>query len=114
MIRHVVLVRFREAVSSTEIAEIFQQLDDLRAKLVGMKVFCHGSNVSPEGLSRGYTHAFTVDFIDAEARDAYLAHPDHEAAGARLVKAAEGGLGGLLVLDFALEHDAKTPAPVSG
>ena len=103
MIRHVVLVRFREAVPATEITAIFRQLDDLRAKLPGMKVFCHGSNVSPEGLSRGFTHAFTVDFADAAARDAYLAHPDHEAAGARLVKAAEGGLGGLTVLDFNLE-----------
>ena len=114
MIRHVVLVRFREAVSATEIAAIFQQLDDLRQKLAGMKVFCHGSNVSPEGLARGYTHAFTVDFIDAAARDAYLAHPDHEAAGARLVKAAEGGLSGLLVLDFALEQEAKASVRVAG
>ena len=102
MIRHVVLVRFREAVPATEIAAIFKQLDELRAKLPGMKVFCCGSNVSPEGLSRGFTHAFTVDFSDAAARDAYLAHPDHEAAGARRVKAAEGGLGGLTVLDIAL------------
>ena len=102
MIRHVVLVRFREAVPAAEITAIFKQLDDLRAKLPGMKVFCHGPNVSPEGLSRGFTHAFTVDFSDAAARDAYLAHSDHEAAGARLVKAAEGGLGGLMVLDFAL------------
>ncbi len=102
MIRHVVLVRFREALPATEIMAIFQQLDDLRVKLPGLKAFHGGPNVSPEGLSRGFTHAFTADFIDAEARDAYLAHPDHEAAGARLVKAAEGGLGGLTVLDFAL------------
>ena len=102
MIRHVVLVRFREDVPATEIEAIFQQLDDLRARLPGMKVFCHGPNVSPEGLSRGFSHAFTADFSDAAARDAYLAHPDHEAAGARLVKAAEGGLGGLTVLDFPL------------
>ena len=102
MIRHVVLVRFREAVPGSEITAIFKQLDDLRARLPGMKVFCCGANVSPEGLSRGFTHAFTVDFSDAAARDAYLAHADHEAAGARLVKAAEGGLGGLMVLDFPL------------
>ena len=60
MIRHVVLVRFREAVPAAEIAAIFKQLDDLRAKLPGMKIFCCGSNVSPEGLARGFSHAFTV------------------------------------------------------
>ena len=102
MIRHVVLVRFREDVPAAEIEAIFEQLDRLRARLPGMKAFCHGSNVSPEGLSRGFSHVFTADFSDAAARDAYLAHPDHEAAGARLVKAAEGGLAGLTVLDFAL------------
>ena len=102
MIRHVVLVRFREDVPPAEIKAIFEQLDRLRDRLPGMMTFCHGPNVSPEGLARGFSHAFTVDFCDAAARDAYLAHPEHEAAGARLVKAAEGGLGGLTVLDFAL------------
>ena len=48
----------------------------------------------------GHTHAFTVDFDDAAARDAYLALPEHESAGARLVRATEGGLAGLIVLDI--------------
>ncbi len=102
MIRHVVLVRFREGVGPGEIAAIFGDLARLRRHLPGMKGFSHGHNVSPEGLSRGFSHAFTVDFDDVAARDAYLALPEHEAAGARLVKAAEGGLGGLTVLDFEL------------
>ncbi len=33
-------------------------------------------------------------------RDAYLAHPDHGRAGARLVAALQGGTDGLFVLDF--------------
>ncbi len=53
MIRHVVLVRFREAVPATEITAIFQQLDDLRAKLPGLKAFHGGPNVSPEGCLAG-------------------------------------------------------------
>lgn len=102
MIRHVVLVRFREGVAPGEMSAIFADLADLRRHLPGMRSFSHGRDVSPEGLSRGYTHAFTVDFDDAAARDAYLALPEHEAAGARLVRSAEGGLAGLTVLDFAL------------
>ena len=100
MIRHVVLVRFREGVAPGEISAIFGALADLRRLLPGLTGFAHGADVSPEGLSRGHTHAFTVDFADAAARDAYLALPEHEAAGARLVRAAEGGLAGLTVLDF--------------
>ena len=102
MIRHVVLVRFRSDVRAAEIAAIMDGLAALREQLPGMRRFSHGANVSPEGLSRGFTHAFTVDFDDAASRDTYLALPEHEAAGARLVKAAEGGLAGLTVLDFEL------------
>ncbi len=111
MIRHVVLVRLRESVPQIEIGSIFAALAALRSQLPGMAGFACGENVSPEGLSHGHTHAFTIDFADAAARDAYLALPDHEAAGARLVKAAEGGLSGLTVLDFELA-DRPSAAPL--
>jgi hypothetical protein len=104
MIRHVVLVRVREGVAPSEIRSIFEALAGLRSSLPGMTNFACGANVSLEGLAHGHTHAFTIDFTDAAARDAYLALPDHEAAGARLVKAAEGGLSGLTVLDFDLSE----------
>jgi len=102
MIRHVVLVRFRDDVPPGEVAAIMGGLAELRQHMDGMRLFAHGANVSPEGLSRGFSHVFTVDFDGAAARDRYLALPEHEAAGARLVRAAEGGLAGLTVLDFAL------------
>ncbi|MGI3899980.1 MAG: Dabb family protein [Janthinobacterium lividum] len=104
MIRHVVLVRVRESVAASEIQSIFAALAALRPALPGMTTFACGTNVSPEGLAHGHTHAFTIDFVDAVARDAYLALPEHEAAGARLVKTAEGGLSGLTVLDFDLSE----------
>ena len=102
MIRHVVLVRLRRDLPPGEVEAVFVGIGALRPHLPGMRAFVYGSDVSPEGLSRGFTHAFTVDFDDAAARDAYLALPEHEAAGARLVRAAEGGLAGLTVLDFEL------------
>ncbi len=102
MVRHIVLVRFRDDVAPAEVTAILDELGGLSRLLPGMREFRCGPNVSPEGLARGHTHAFTIDFDDAAARDAYLALPEHEAAGARLVKAAEGGLSGLTVLDFDL------------
>jgi hypothetical protein len=56
--------------------------------------------VSPESLQRGHTHAFTIDFADEAARDAYLVDAGHKALGARLVAAAEGGRDGITVVDF--------------
>jgi len=99
MIRHIVFVRFPADARAEAIGALFRQLDDLRAALPGMLSFKGGANVSPEGLSRGFTHVFVADFADAAARDAYLVHPAHQAAGARLVAAAEGGIDGLIVMD---------------
>jgi quinol monooxygenase YgiN len=105
MIRHIVLVRFDPDVSDAERAGVFAQLEALVQEVPGMVRFSGGGNVSPEGLSRGYTHAFTADFTDEAARDAYLAHPAHQAAGARLVSAAADGIEGLVVLDILVADD---------
>lgn len=102
MIRHIVLVRFRNDVAVEEVAAIFRDLDALRDSLPGMTAFSAGPNVSPEGLSRGYGHVFCCEFASVEARDAYLEHPAHQAAGARLVAASQGGVDGLMVVDYAL------------
>ena len=100
MIRHIVLVKFPADARPEAVAALFGALDDLRAHAPGMLSFGGGANVSPEGLARGFTHAFAVDFVDAAARDAYLVHPAHRAAGARLVAAAQGGIDGLIVIDI--------------
>ena len=97
MIRHIVLARLR--ADPAEIAAIFADLDALRAHLPGMRAFHAGANISTEKLARGFTHAFSADFDDAAARDAYLVHPAHQKAGGRLVAACEGGAEGLVVVD---------------
>jgi hypothetical protein len=51
-------------------------------------------------MERGYTHAFTIDFDDWAALARYADDPDHKALGAKLVGMAQGGQGGLLVLDI--------------
>lgn len=100
MIRHIVLVRLDPSVAAAEEAAIFEALRDLQGVVPGMRSFASGPNVSPEGLAKGFTHAFVASFDDEAARNAYLVHPAHRAAGARLVAATEGGLDGLVVLDF--------------
>jgi hypothetical protein len=56
----------------------------------------------PEGLHQGFEDGFTIDFADEAGRDAYLIHPAHKAAGARLVAALDGGREGLIVFDIAV------------
>jgi hypothetical protein len=100
MIRHIVLVRFRPAVTAAEKASIYAELESLRELVPGFLGASYGPNVSPEGLGKGYVDGFTMDFSDEAARDAYLVHPAHQAAGARLVAALDGGIEGLVVFDF--------------
>ena len=99
MIRHIVFMKFPANTRSDAIDAVFGALDDLRSVLPGMLNFKGGANVSSEGLSRGFTHAFVADFLDTAARDAYPAHPAHKAAGDKLVAIA-GGIESLAVLDI--------------
>ncbi|MCP8882519.1 Dabb family protein [Devosia sp. XJ19-1] len=100
MIRHIVLLRFRSEVSDAEKSAIHADLLALRDLIPGMLTMSYGPNVSPEGLHRGFIDGFTIDFVDEAARDAYLVHPAHKSAGARLVAALEGGRDGLVVVDL--------------
>lgn len=104
MIRHIVLIRFATATSAEERAAVFSGLAALRTAVPGILAYGAGENVSPEGGAKGYTHAFTFDFADAAARDTYLVHPRHVAAGKRLVAAADGGRDGLLIMDIEVER----------
>lgn len=101
MITHIVLCRFRPDVGSDEIAEIWNALNAVRSVVPGLTRATFGADVSPEGLNRDHRHGFVMEFKDKAARDAYLAHPDHKAAGARLLAACEGGKDGLTVVDLA-------------
>lgn len=100
MIRHCVLVNFKGSVTAAEREAIYDELRALKPKVDGLIDGWFGHNASPEGLAQGFADGFIIDFRDAAARDAYLVHPDHQAAGAKLVAALEDGVGGLVVFDL--------------
>ena len=105
MIRHCVFYSFRAEVGQAERHAIHADLDALRNVVDGMGEMRFGGNVSPEPFARGYTDGFTIDFRDTATRDAYLVHPDHQKAGARLVAAIEGGTDRLFVFDVEAQAD---------
>lgn len=100
MIRHIVLVKFRDTVSQAEITELFQELHRIEDKIPGLLSITSGQSESPEKIERGYLHGFVVDFEDWAALQAYQDHPDHKKLGGRLVANAVGGLDGILVFDL--------------
>ena len=100
MIRHVVLFKLKSGTDAQSVAQVFSALKDLQTEIPGILSISTGHDNSPEGLQRGHTHGFTVDFIDAAARDAYLPHPAHQKVGAMIVGITEGGVAGITVVDW--------------
>jgi len=100
MIRHIVLINFRDDVSEEHKLEIYAELRALVGQIDGLDGAQFGRNVSPEGLSKGFRDGFVMELRAAEARDRYLADPRHQAAGRKLVAACEGGLEGVLPFDM--------------
>jgi hypothetical protein len=100
MMRHVVFCKIRKDLSDADITTVFEAIKGLEAKIGGILAITTGRDMSPEGLQKGFTHGFTVDFTDSAARDVYLPHPEHQKVGAMLVAAVEGGKEGLAVIDW--------------
>jgi len=100
MIRHCVFINFRPAVPAAEREAIFADIAALKDRVPGLLSVRAGANASPEGLDKGFSQGFIVDFSDSEARDRYLADAAHAAVGARIVEAAQGGLDGVFVFDL--------------
>ncbi|OKH87344.1 Dabb family protein [Thalassospira sp. TSL5-1] len=108
MIRHIVLVQVPYHADLAERDNVFALLKEIALKTPGMVAFSGGRNLEKDGLHQGFTHAFTIDFIDIAAKNDYLSSLDQNNTGNRLVKLAEGGLGGILVMN--MEVDPAGPA----
>ena len=98
-IRHVVCFKFKEDATKEQIAKVVKTFEDLKKKkkIAEIENFEWGTNNSPEGLNKGFTHCFILTFANEKARDAYLPHPDHKTFG----KVLKPILDDVFVIDFA-------------
>lgn len=102
MILHCVFVRFKAALQAADKQAIYDAVAALKNVTPGILDVKYGQNTSTEGLNGGFLDGFIVTFESAEARDAYLVHPEHIAVGERIVASTDGGLSGLMVFDMAV------------
>jgi hypothetical protein len=77
-VQHIALFSFKANTPQSAIDSAFVDLRRLAKVIPGISSFSAGGNSSPEGLADGLTHGFVMTFEDADARDAYLPHPEHE------------------------------------
>ena len=78
---HVVTFKFKPDATKPQIDAVVAAFRDLKKKVPGIQELTWGTNVSPENLNKGFTHAFILSFASDKDRDAYLVHPDHVAFG---------------------------------
>ena len=79
LLRHVVMFKFKDTSSQTDIKKVENAFRALSGKLPLIKAFEWGINNSPENLNQGLTHCFLVTFSSEKDRETYLVHPDHQA-----------------------------------
>lgn len=84
LLRHVVLFQFQEEATPEQVQEIVEAFGRLPSQIDAIHAYEWGTDVSPEGLSKGFTHCFLVTFKTEQARDEYLPHPAHQAFVAKL------------------------------
>ncbi|MEQ5775865.1 MULTISPECIES: Dabb family protein [unclassified Thalassospira] len=108
MIRHIVLVQVPYHADPVETAAVFSGMKEIAENVEGMLGFVGGRNLDKDGLHQGFTHAFTIDFVDIAARDAYVVGLDEKQIGHRLTKLAQGGLGGIMVMNTAINSTSVT------
>jgi hypothetical protein len=80
-LRHVVLFKFKETATASDILKAERAFTALTTKIEQIQEFEWGLNISPENLNKGFTHGFLLTFSSEKDRDLYLPHPDHKAFG---------------------------------
>ncbi len=81
LLRHVVMFKFKEDTSKEDIRKVQEAFSALPSKIPQIASYEWGTNNSPEGLDKGFTHIFFLTFKSEEDRAVYLPHPDHKAFG---------------------------------
>ena len=75
---HLVLIKFKDDINNNELQKVIDGAYELQ-KISAVQDLNFSYNVSPEGLSKGYTHSLTMKFSQAKERDSiYLPHPIHQ------------------------------------
>ena len=97
MIQHIVLLKLKPDATTEQKATLLDGLIALEDKIPGIESVSGGDDNSPEGKGHGFDWAFVMTFADAEARDAYLPNPDHQALGQDLLRPI---VDDVLVLDY--------------
>jgi hypothetical protein len=78
MIRHVILIKFKQSASLSQIDTLRTLFESMSDKITGVVSVEWGVNDSEENKNKGYTHSVLMTFDNEEARQHYLPHTEHD------------------------------------
>jgi hypothetical protein len=96
VLRHVVCFKFKADAGAEQIKAVETGFRALKKKIPAIAGLEWGTNNSPEGHNKGFTHCFIVTFKSEKDREAYLPHPEHKA----FVEVLKPVLEDAFVIDF--------------
>ena len=100
-IKHIVLMKFRDSITPTEIEHLKSSLAHLVTLIPQVLHFSWAINNSPEALNQGYVYGFEMIFQNDADRTLYLEHPEHVLLAHNIIlPALQDGKNSLLVFDY--------------
>jgi hypothetical protein len=101
MFRHVVLYTYKSTLSESDIAKIYEELDEISSQLPGRLSYTWGKYNSHEGRNKNYTHCLVADFIDEKSRNIFLEdHKRLELSKQKVIPNMINGVDGIVSFDF--------------
>lgn len=109
MVLHIVLFRPKPNISESDRRALFDALSTAARDIPSVKRFQVGTRVThgrpyEQLMTENYPYAAVVEFDDLAGLKAYLAHPAHEALGAKFMELLDVGL----IYDYQVEPAASS------
>ncbi len=96
VLKHIVMYKFHDTLTASQVDEVVDAFGKMTNQIDTVIGYEHGTNVSQEMKSEGFTHVFVVTFKDEAGRAAYLKHSAHDT----YVALAKGRREKVIVLDY--------------
>jgi hypothetical protein len=75
--RHIVMFKFKDAATATEVAAVEKAFAELPSKIDTIVDYEWGTSESVEGKNDGFSHCFFLTFKDKAGLENYIPHPAH-------------------------------------
>lgn len=96
VLKHIVMYKFHDTLTAAEVEEVVDAFGKMTKQIDTVIGYEHGTNVSQEMKSEGFTHVFIVTFPNEAGRAAYLKHAAHDT----YVAVVKGRREKVIVLDY--------------